>query len=176
MRIECDEDGPIVAHTTDADETRDVAARLSGALRGGEALGLRGDLGAGKTVFVQGLAHGLGSCDPVTSPSFVIAHEYRGRVRLHHIDLYRLDCGHVDDLGLEDLIAPDAVLAVEWSERLPDRLRRLLSLEIAIECGECEFERRLAIVAPQRTDGDLMTRIAQAFCRPESLPAEAPEA
>jgi len=176
MRIECDEDGTIVCHTTDADETRDVAARLSGALRGGEALGLRGNLGAGKTVFVQGLARGLGSCDPVTSPSFVIAHEYRGRVRLHHIDLYRLERAHVDDLGLEDLIAPDAVLAIEWSERLPERLRRLLSLEIALECGEGEFERRLAVAATQRKDGDLMARIAQAFCRPESLLAEEPEA
>lgn len=176
MRIECDEDGAIVAHTTDANETRDLAARLSGALRGGEVLGLRGELGAGKTVFVQGLARGLGSCDPVTSPSFVIAHEYRGRVRLHHIDLYRLERGHADDLGLEELVTSDAILAIEWSERLPEHLRRLLSLEITIECGQGEFDRRLALAPSQRNDRDLMARIGRVLSHRESLPAEAPEA
>ena len=81
---------------------------------------LHGDLGAGKTVFVRGLAAGLGvDPDSVTSPTFVLVQQYRGQIPLVHADLYRLDGGAaVDDLGLEDLCS-GAVVAVEWAERMP---------------------------------------------------------
>lgn len=101
-------------------ETEALAERLAASLRGGEVVLLSGELGAGKTAFVRGLARGLG-VDPeeVASPTFVLVTSYPGRLRLHHADLYRL-AGNGDDreLGLEELPGRDGVLAVEWSERL----------------------------------------------------------
>jgi tRNA threonylcarbamoyladenosine biosynthesis protein TsaE len=81
---------------------------------------LLGELGAGKTAFVRGLARGL-AIDPdlVSSPTFVILQEYRGSIPLYHADLYRLDGASVSELGLDE-VAADGVLAVEWAERLPD--------------------------------------------------------
>jgi tRNA threonylcarbamoyladenosine biosynthesis protein TsaE len=88
--------------------------------RGGEVVLLTGELGAGKTAFVRGLARGLG-VDPgeVASPTFVLLTSYPGRLTLHHADLYRL-AGNGDDreLGLDELPGPRGVLAVEWAERL----------------------------------------------------------
>ena len=101
-------------------ETEDAGAALGARLRGGEAVLLTGELGAGKTVFVRGLARGLGA-DPgeVASPTFVLLTSYPGRLTLHHADLYRLGSGaEADDLGLEELPGAGGVLAVEWAERL----------------------------------------------------------
>ena len=101
-------------------ETEAVAETLAASLLGGEVVLLSGELGAGKTAFVRGLARGLG-VDPqeVASPTFVLLTSYPGRLRLHHADLYRL-AGDGDDreLGLEELPGPSGVLAIEWAERL----------------------------------------------------------
>ena len=109
--------------TTSAEETEAVAERLGRALGGGELIGLVGDLGAGKTCFVRGLARGLGA-DPehVHSPSFTMVTEYRGgRVPLTHVDLYRLDAP-VDDSGfLREALYGIGVAAVEWFDRVPAR-------------------------------------------------------
>ena len=101
-------------------ETFAVAEKLARTLEPGAFVLLHGDLGAGKTVFVRGLAAGLGvDPDSVTSPTFVLVQQYRGQIPLVHADLYRLDGGAaVDDLGLEDLCS-GAVVAVEWAERMP---------------------------------------------------------
>lgn len=103
-------------------ETEALAARLGADFHGGEVVLLSGELGAGKTAFVRGLARGLGA-DPeeVASPTFVILTHYPGRLVLHHVDLYRLS-GRGDDqeLGLEELPGGTGVLAVEWPERLSD--------------------------------------------------------
>jgi len=101
-------------------ETAALGAALGARLTGGETVLLRGELGAGKTAFVRGLARGLG-VDPaeVVSPTFVLLTRYAGRLTLHHADLYRLSGkGDERELGLEELPGPRGVLAVEWAERL----------------------------------------------------------
>ncbi|MEO8678299.1 MAG: tRNA (adenosine(37)-N6)-threonylcarbamoyltransferase complex ATPase subunit type 1 TsaE [Vicinamibacterales bacterium] len=115
------------------DDTRAFAARLAGTLVPGAVLLLSGDLGAGKTAFVRGLAEGLG-IDPgeVTSPTFTLVHEYRGgRLPLIHVDLYRLDAADLDELGLDTDLAIEGVVAVEWSERLTRALPGALAIHIA---------------------------------------------
>lgn len=85
---------------------------------------LRGDLGAGKTTLVKGIAEGFqaASAQDVTSPTFTLVHEYRGpRATLYHIDLYRIDTEReLETLGLDDLLAPDSILLIEWGEKFPD--------------------------------------------------------
>ena len=101
-----------------------VARELAATLEPGDVLLLSGDLGAGKTTFVRGLAEGLG-IDPadVSSPTFTLVHEYRGgRLTLYHADLYRLDKTATEDLGLEEIGVRDGVLAIEWPDRLTHEL------------------------------------------------------
>jgi len=105
---------------SEADTTR-AAREVAAKLRAGDVVLLFGDLGAGKTVFVKGLAAGLGiPPGEVSSPTFTLMQEYRGgSLALFHVDLYRLDDRReIDDLGLEE-IAADGVLAIEWAEKLP---------------------------------------------------------
>jgi tRNA threonylcarbamoyladenosine biosynthesis protein TsaE len=109
--------------TRGEEETIALGARIGARLQPGDVVLLFGDLGAGKTAFVRGLAHGLGA-DPeeVSSPTFTLIQEYRGSsTRLHHVDLYRLEPREVDDLGLDELISSGAVVAIEWAERWPNR-------------------------------------------------------
>lgn len=117
-------------------ETAAVARELAAGFRGGEVVLLTGELGAGKTSFVRGLARGLeADPDDVVSPTFVLLTRYRGRLTLHHADLYRLrGDGDEGELGLEELPGPGGVLAVEWAERLrevPWSRTLLVSLEHA---------------------------------------------
>ena len=106
--------------THSEEETQQVARDLAAGLKAGDVLLLSGNLGAGKTTFVRGLAEGLG-IDPreVSSPTFTIVHEYRGgRLTLYHADLYRLERTATEDVGLEEMGAADGVLAIEWPDRL----------------------------------------------------------
>jgi tRNA threonylcarbamoyladenosine biosynthesis protein TsaE len=109
-----------VTRTTSSEaETAAVARGLSARLTANAVVLLTGDLGAGKTAFVKGLADGLG-VDPleVSSPTFTLIQEYRGgRLTLYHIDLYRLTPREVDDLGLDDLVESGGVVAIEWPDR-----------------------------------------------------------
>jgi len=115
--------------TVDTVETAGEAATSEAGQRLGETLGagavvlLTGQLGAGKTAFVRGMAQGLGgSPDEVSSPTFTLIQEYRGgRRTLHHVDLYRLKAIEIADLGLDELISGDDVVAIEWAERWPER-------------------------------------------------------
>jgi tRNA threonylcarbamoyladenosine biosynthesis protein TsaE len=120
------------------DETRALAARLSATLGPGSVVLLSGDLGAGKTAFVRGLAEGLG-LDPgeVTSPTFTLVHEYRGgRLPLVHVDLYRLDSAELDEIGLDSDLAERGVVAVEWAERLARKPARAIEVEIEDRGGD----------------------------------------
>jgi tRNA threonylcarbamoyladenosine biosynthesis protein TsaE len=125
-------------------ETAALGRELGATLSAGDVVLLVGDLGAGKTAFVRGLAEGLGvGGDEVSSPTFTLVQEYRsGRLPLFHVDLYRLnDPREIDDLGLDE-IADDGVLAVEWAERLPRPPQR--AVRVAIEHAG-ETERRIVI-------------------------------
>jgi tRNA threonylcarbamoyladenosine biosynthesis protein TsaE len=109
-----------VARTRSADETRALGRRLAGLLRAGDVVALTGQLGAGKTCLVQGIADGLGVGreEEVRSPTFTLVHEYRGRLPLYHLDLYRLaDPEGVRDLGWEEALGGAGVVVIEWSER-----------------------------------------------------------
>jgi tRNA threonylcarbamoyladenosine biosynthesis protein TsaE len=100
-------------------ETRELGRTLALALAPGTVVLLVGDLGAGKTSFVKGLAAGLGiDPDTVSSPTFTLVHAYRGRLTLFHVDLYRLEGVEPEELGLEELAADEAVVAIEWAEKL----------------------------------------------------------
>lgn len=112
----------VVLESHSPDQTRALGERLGRSLAVGDVLLLSGELGAGKTLFVQGLARGLGFEGPVSSKSFVIMGEYAGRQKLYHADLYRLDDpAQVQDLALDEMTS-DGVLAVEWPERAGDVL------------------------------------------------------
>ena len=115
-------------------ETATLARDLAATLRAGDVLLLSGNLGAGKTAFVRGLAEGMG-IEPgdVSSPTFTLVHEYRGgRLTLYHVDLYRLERAATEDLGLEELGAGDGVLAIEWPDRLIHALPAAKTLHLEI--------------------------------------------
>ena len=106
-----------------SEETHALGKELGTLLKAGTVLFLTGDLGSGKTAFVQGLARGLGVPDEyyVTSPTYTIINEYPGRVTLYHMDLYRIgDGAELEDLGIEDIMNDQGVIAVEWPDRLPE--------------------------------------------------------
>ena len=130
--------------THSQEETAAVGRRLADSLAAGSILLLVGDLGAGKTALVRGLAEGLGvPPDEVSSPTFTLMQEYRGgRIPLIHVDLYRLnDAREIDDLGLEE-IGLNGVLAIEWAEKLPRPIAD--AIEVRIDHGDGD-ERRLTI-------------------------------
>ncbi len=111
--------GSLDKRSTSAEQTEQLGEALAAALQPGDVIALRGELGAGKTRFVAGLARGLASDSRVRSPSFTLVHTHEARVRLHHLDLYRLaSAQETDGLGLEELRETGA-LVVEWGERLP---------------------------------------------------------
>ena len=136
------------SHTTHSEaETTAVARRMAAQLSTGDVVLLHGDLGAGKTAFVRGLAEGLGIPDEeVSSPTFTLIQEYRcGRLPLFHVDLYRLnDPREIEDLGLDE-IGADGVLAIEWAEKLPRPIEGALEVRIAHADGDT---RNLTIQSP----------------------------
>ncbi len=114
-------------------ETVAFGAALGRALRVGDVVLLYGDLGAGKTTLVRGLARGAGFRGRVTSPTFALAHAYRGRrLTLHHLDLYRLAEGEVEEVGLDELLAdPRGAVVVEWPQAVPRWPKRRVEIRLA---------------------------------------------
>ena len=124
--------------------TGSVGEILARSLKPGDVVLLYGDLGAGKTAFVRGMARGLGA-DPedVSSPTFTIIQEYAApSVTLYHVDLYRLEPAEIEDLGLDDLVYGDGIVAIEWADRWPGRPAAVK--EVRIEALG-EFQRRVTI-------------------------------
>ncbi len=107
--------------TTSESETEALGEKLAAALPGGSVVALYGDLGAGKTAFVRGMARGMGLTARVSSPTFTIVNEYPGPRELIHFDMYRIgSADELFDIGWEDYLARGAVCAVEWSENVED--------------------------------------------------------
>jgi tRNA threonylcarbamoyladenosine biosynthesis protein TsaE len=127
---------PVV--TASEAETSAVGRRLAASLTPDSVVLLSGELGAGKTAFVKGLASGLG-IDPseVSSPTFTLIQEYRGgRLTLYHVDLYRLTAREAEDLGLEDILAGGGATAIEWPDRLPFPIADAVRVHIGYSDGD----------------------------------------
>lgn len=111
----------MVYYTENETETEALGARFAEKLPGGTVVAMYGDLGAGKTAFVRGMARGMGLDCRVSSPTFTIVNEYLGSRELIHFDMYRLSCAdELFDIGWEDYLSRGAVCAVEWSENVRD--------------------------------------------------------
>lgn len=119
--------------------TRRLGEALGETARRGDCLLLRGDLGAGKTSLAQGLAAALGVTEPVTSPTFTLLNEYRARLALYHIDLYRLEPAEVVGIGLAEYwLEPRGLTVIEWPERLPEPLMPEEFIELTLTLGPGE--------------------------------------
>jgi tRNA threonylcarbamoyladenosine biosynthesis protein TsaE len=136
--------------TTHSEEETGAAGReLARTLASGSIVLLSGDLGAGKTAFVRGVAEGLG-IDPaeVTSPTFTLVQEYgSGRLPLYHVDLYRLRPAEVDDLGLDEMTLAGGVTAIEWPDRLPRGFEDAIAVQLEIGEGST---RTIKIIGPAK--------------------------
>lgn len=143
------------------DQTRRLGNRLGSLLNTGDVVGLSGDLGSGKTTFIQGLAQGWGSVDQVSSPTFVIVNQYRridGKL-MHHLDAYRIDSiREAEDLDLDELIS-SGILVVEWF----DRIETVLPVEnLLIQFSWVADEQRNLIFTP---NGDHYSSLLAGFRR-----------
>ena len=137
----------VVLDVPTPERMRTLGEVLGRAARAGDRFLLEGPFGAGKTTFVQGLAEGLAVPTPVSSPSFVIENQYRGRLMLYHVDLYRLERVEPELWeSLEEHLYGDGVTAVEWAEKLPVHLREGATLLRIDLCGP---GRRVALVSPE---------------------------
>ena len=145
-----------------AEATRALGARLGRVLRAGDLLYLQGELGAGKTTFVQGVVAGMGGAGRVTSPTFTLVNEYTTAqgMTVHHMDAYRLGLAEsgelaVDTLGLDDLLDGESVLLVEWSERIA-ALLPADGLTVHFDYGADDDMRTLTFVAAGQRAAQLL--------------------
>ena len=154
----------VAVETGSEEETRALGAELGAAAESGDIVLLRGRFGAGKTTLVQGIARGLGIEESVTSPSFVIANEYRGRIPLYHIDLYRVD--HMDSVTFEavaEYFGSDGLCVVEWAGSVPPELvHEATTIDFAITG---ESTRQLAVETPHPRLRVVFERWAAALSR-----------
>ncbi len=134
---------PLTRETHSSDETRELGSSLAGLLRPDDVVLLIGELGTGKTCFAQGVAHGLEVREQVTSPTFTLMREYRGRMPLYHLDAYRLE-GAADlfAIGVDEYLDAGGILLVEWGDRARDFFT-VDHLEIDFFFGASDEERRI---------------------------------
>ena len=134
----------VVATTTSVDQTRELAGALASLARSGDVVVLAGDLGAGKTAFVQGFGRGLGVTDRITSPTFTLVHVYEGRLPVHHLDVYRLEqLSEALDLGLPEMLDEGGVVLIEWGDAILPVLPQDY-LEVRLTFGADDDDRHLA--------------------------------
>lgn len=136
----------LLATTSAVDETRELACALAALAKPGDVLVLAGDLGAGKTAFVQGFGRGLGVAGRITSPTFTLVHVYEdGRLPVHHLDVYRLDqLSEALDLGLAEMLEDGGVVLIEWGDAIAPLLPHDY-LEVRMTFGERDDDRQLSI-------------------------------
>ena len=133
------------ARTTGADATRALAAAVAEQATAGDLILLAGELGAGKTAFVQGFGAALGVDQPITSPTFTLAHQYEGRLVLHHLDVYRLErISEIDDIGVSELLDGNGVVLIEWGDAVAPALPNDY-LEVTLRYGEGDDDRHLEL-------------------------------
>lgn len=131
--------------TSSPQETEALGEKIGARLNGGEVLALFGEMGAGKTALTRGIARGLGVSGGVSSPTFALVHEYRGRLPVYHFDMYRIDGW--DDLystGFFDYLESGGVLVVEWSENIENALPDY-AVRIRLRRGRAENQRILTL-------------------------------
>ncbi len=144
-----------MARTSSAGETQSLAAALAALAQPGDLVVLAGDLGAGKTAFVQGFGAALGVTEPITSPTFTLAQQYAGRLTVHHLDVYRLDqLAEVAELGLSELLDDGGVVLIEWGDAilpvLPnDYLEVRLAFGDGVQAGDDDRRILLRSVGPR---------------------------
>jgi tRNA threonylcarbamoyladenosine biosynthesis protein TsaE len=129
----------VVIQTKSASETIRLGKRIGGLLRSGDVVALVGELGAGKTQFIKGLAEGAGVGKPtyISSPSFTLINEYPGSIPFYHVDLFRLEREkEAEELGLEDYFEGDGITAIEWADKIPSLLPREMLLIHIVYTGE----------------------------------------
>lgn len=150
----------LVYVTHSPEETMALGRTLGRLMKGGELLALEGDLGTGKTHFIKGLAEGLEVTETVTSPTFGLIHEYRGRLPLAHFDVYRLDSpAELENLGYEEYFYGTGVTAVEWSDQIRDYLpEEYLKICFAVRG---EQERQIRFTAAGETFRALLSELKQ---------------
>jgi tRNA threonylcarbamoyladenosine biosynthesis protein TsaE len=152
----------LTLHSSSARETKNWGRRLASLLSGGELLGLSGELGAGKTCFVKGLARGLHLQEErILSPTFTIIQEHEGRLPFYHIDLYRMEETGIDELGLREYLFSSGVAAVEWFERLREA-PQLNLLQVRISYDGANF-RKIELIASDERYTALLQRLQQQF-------------
>lgn len=128
--------------TTSADETIEFGRKIGSQLKGGEVIGICGPLGSGKTHLIKGIAAGAGAEDSkcVNSPTFVIIHEYTGRLDIYHIDAYRLNSiVEFEKLGFDDYCYGQSVVLIEWADRIESALQAIDYIRVELEhAGETQ--------------------------------------
>ncbi len=145
------------------EETQEIGRLLGQGAEAGDVFLLTGALGAGKTCLTQGIAWGLGVTGYARSPTFVIATRYKGRLTLHHIDLFRIqDSQEAWDLGLDEYLSSEGVCVVEWADRVPEVFPQE-SLWITLEYGAEETERLITIKVAGEMHGRLLKGLEQAL-------------
>jgi tRNA threonylcarbamoyladenosine biosynthesis protein TsaE len=137
----------VVARTAAREETQALGEALAPLCEPGDLVLLSGEMGAGKTALTQGLGRGLGVTERITSPTFTIAHQYAGRLTVHHLDVYRLE--HLNealDVGLSEILDEGALVVIEWGDAIIPVLPRDF-LEVRLSFGEGDDDRELRMRA-----------------------------
>ena len=137
--------------SSSAEETIALGRKIGERLRGGDVIAFSGGLGAGKTTMTRGIALGMGLRDEVSSPTFALVNEYRGKLRLCHFDMYRITGAlDLESTGFFDYLSDDCVIAIEWSENIADELPDgYITIEFSQISGET---REITVIGDERFD------------------------
>jgi tRNA threonylcarbamoyladenosine biosynthesis protein TsaE len=162
------------ARTSSVTQTRELAAAVAELARPGDLILLVGDLGAGKTAFVQGFGAALGVAEPITSPTFTLARQYRGRLELNHLDVYRLEqVEETLDLGLPELLDGPSVTLIEWGDTILPALPADY-LEVQLTYGDGDDDRGIQL-RPVGSRWGARSRALGATLSPWTVESEASE-